>query len=169
MQMILNLDSNVVSPHCVEFTEGLSLLRESDVSSALKKFQYAYRTSPRDDFYYNKYTSYYGLTRVLNGDRDGVEQCRYAASREFFDGDVFLNLAYAEWYMNSRERSVDVLHKGLEIDQHHPGLNKLKQHLGNRTMTMFNCIPRDSFLNRTLGKLSRRKVSEDEWEYWRLM
>ncbi len=163
-------NNKVASPHCVEFSEGLSLLRESDISSALQKFKYAFRMSPRDDFYYNKYASFYGLTRVLNGDSDGVEQCRYAVSREDFDGDVYLNLAYAEWHMNSRQRSVDVLQKGLEIDEHHPGLNKLKQRLGDRQITMFQCIPRNSFLNRALGRLSRRKVEDGgEWGYWALM
>lgn len=151
--------SQCTSSQCLEFVEGLSLLKESEIQSALNKFHRACYTSTSDDFYHNKYVSYLGLTRVLMGDSGGVEQCRKAANMETFDGDVFLNLAYAELHMNSRQRSIDVLEKGLEIDEKHPGLNKFRQQLGTREFTAFEFIARNSLLNVAVGRLSRRKTS----------
>ena len=154
------LDSKVASFQCLEFVEGLGHLKESEMQSALKKFHRACYASTCDDFYYNKYVSYLGLTRVLTGDTSGVEQCREAANQETLDGDIFLNLAYAELHMNSRQRSIDVLEKGLQIDDKHPGLNKLRKQLGTRQFTAFEFIPRNSLLNVALGRLTRRKIQQ---------
>lgn len=160
--MTSQFDRKIASLQCLEFAEGLSLLRESEIQSALKKFHHACNISGSDDFYYNKYVSYLGLTRVLSGDCAGVEQCRKAANQETLDGDIFLNLAYAELHMNSRQRSVDVLEKGLKIDDKHPGLNKLRNQLGTRRFTALEFIPRNSLLNVALGRLSRRKTQQTE-------
>lgn len=143
--------------HCNDFAQGMFFLKAYSVLQALQNFQRAYDAVSHDDIYYNKYASYCGLARVLNGDQAGVELCRDAASKETFDGDVFLNLAYAEWYMKSRKRSIKTLEKGLYVDCHHPGLNQLQKYLGTRSKQAISFISRDSFLNKTLGKLRRKK------------
>jgi len=162
--MTLVSSVNSEAQHCEVFAQGLQLLKDDSVPQALQSFQHAYQIAPYDDFYHNKYASYYGLARVLNGDKAGVELCRDAASMERFDGDVFLNLACAEWWMHSRKRTVNVLEKGLQIDHEHPGLNKFQQQLGARTKTAISFIPRSSILNIALGKLVRKKVDAiEEW------
>lgn len=159
--------------HCQHFVAGLALLKDPTVPDsllgALKNFKCAYQQSPHDDFYHNKYASYLGLTRFLTGDGSGLELCRDIASQENFDGDVFLNLAYAEWVNKNRARTIDVLEKGLLVDQFHPGLNRFKKRLGARQKTAFEFIPRDSFLNVALGKLARSKDSAEEWDYSQLI
>ena len=131
---------------------------------ALANFQRAHEAAPFDDLYYNKYASYCGLTRVLNGDNSGVELCRDAASLEILDGDVYLNLACAEWHMKSRQRAISVMEEGLQVDGRHPGLNEFKSNVGVRTKSAISFIPRNNFLNNTLGKLARKKVTRvDEW------
>lgn len=162
--MTLEFNNSSVAQHCCDFLHGLESLKEDAVAQALQQFQQAYESAPFDDIYYNKYASYCGLTRVLNGDDEGVELCRDAASMENLDGDVFLNLACAEWHMKSRKRAISVLEKGLKIDDRHPGLNKFKSNVGVRTKTAISFIPRNSFLNNTLGKLVRKKVMHfDSW------
>ncbi len=167
--MTIDFDSNVTASHCVTFSAGLGLLREGDVAQALCYFRRAYREAPKADFFHNKYASYYGLTRVLCDDTGGIDQCRLSAHREALDGDVFLNLAYAEWYMGNRRRAVEALNRGLELDPGHPGLHRLQQRLGDRRFTAFEFIPRNSFLNQALGKLSRKKSPQLDWNYWQLM
>lgn len=167
--MTMDLPGRIRVQHCQYFAEGLKLLKEESISQALLLFQRAYHRVPRNDLYHNKYASFYGLARVLAGDESGLELCRSIARHEDFDGDVFLNLAYAEWYMKSRKRSVDALEEGLQVDRFHPGLNKLKQRLGERKRQPIECIPRNSFLNVALGKLSRRKENQASWDYSHLL
>ena len=157
-------DHQFTAQHCNDFVQGLLLLKENLVSQALSNFQRAYESAPDDDIFYNKYASYCGLARVLGGDRSGVILCRDAARLEAVDGDVFLNLAFVEWHLNSRKRTIYTLEKGLMVDHQHPGLNKLKQHLGIRCESAFAFISRDSFLNNVLGRLSRKKINSTE--YW---
>ncbi len=167
--MTLDLPGRIRVQHCQYFAEGLKLLKEESISQALLLFQHAYHRAPHDDLYHNKYASFYGLARVLAGDESGLELCRSIARQEDFDGDVFLNLSYAEWHMKSRKRSIDALEQGLQVDRFHPGLNRLKQRLGERKRQPIECIPRNSFLNVALGKLSRRNLEREEWGYLQLM
>lgn len=154
--MTKNSNNNRVEQHCCDFLQGLEAFKKNAVSQALLSFQRAYDSAPFDDFYHNKYASFCGLTRVLSGDDSGLELCRDAASMEAMDGDVYLNLACAEWHMKSRQRAIRVLEKGLQIDQEHPGLNRFKSSVGVRTRTAISFIPRNSFLNNALGRLARK-------------
>ena len=167
----MNLKDNNqnVNEHCNHFLQGLGYLKEYSVPQALNNFQRAYDAAPYDDIYHNKYASYCGLARVLTGDCAGVELCRDAARKEIIDGDVYLNLAYAELHMKSRKRSIKTLEKGLYVDSHHPGLNKLQRHLGTRSKQVISFFSRDSFLNKTLGKLSRKKPSSQSWTFQQLL
>ena len=167
--MTLEFNNSSVAQHCCDFLQGLESLKDDAVAQALTNFQRAYETAPFDDLYYNKYASYCGLTRVLNGDSSGVELCRDAASLEILDGDVYLNLACAEWHMKCRQRAINVMEKGLQVDGEHPGLNKFKSNVGERTKTAISFIPRNNFLNNTLGKLARKKMaSADTWTVYQL-
>lgn len=167
--MTLNYNNQCEVEHCNAFVQGLDYLKEYSVPQALNNFQRAYDAAPYDDIFHNKYASYCGLARVLTGDRAGVELCRDAARQEAIDGDVFLNLAYAELHMKSRKRSIKTLEKGLYVDSHHPGLNKLQKHLGTRSRQVISFISRDSFLNKTLGKLSRKKSLSQSWTFQQLL
>ncbi|RDH84422.1 MAG: hypothetical protein DIZ80_02795 [endosymbiont of Galathealinum brachiosum] len=155
--------------YCLDFVRGVDFLKAYSVTQALQQFQLAYDAAAYSNIYHNKYASYCGLARVLSGDRAGVELCRDAARLESEDGDVFLNLAYAEWHMKSRKRSIKMLEKGLEIDRKHAGLNKLQKHLGMRSKQVISFIARDSFLNKTLGKLSRKKIPSNNWTLQQLL
>jgi len=159
---MLEIKADCAAQHCNDFVHGLTFLKESSVTQALENFQRAYDAAPVDDIYHNKYASFCGLTRVLSGDISGIGLCRQAVKQESIDGDVFLNLAYAEWHLKSRRRSIMVLEKGLHIDKQHPGLNRFKNYLGVRSKTVIAFIPRNSFLNKALGKISRKSNSMAE-------
>ena len=140
---------------CDEFVEGVSYLKDRSIPDAIDSFQQAYESVGRADLYHNKYASYCGLARVLSGDASGLDMCRQAAKSELHDGDVYLNLARAEWYFENRKATIIVLKKGLQVDNRHPGLRQMREQLGVRQRTSLPFLPRTHPLNKTLGKLMR--------------
>lgn len=142
---------------CNDFVEGVQHLKGRSIPQAVERFQLAYESVGRSDVYHNKYASYCGLARVLSGDRSGLGLCRDAARNELHDGDVFLNLARAEWYFKNRKNSVIALKKGLQIDNRHPGLRQMRELMGIRKRSVLPFLPRNHALNHALGKLMRKK------------
>lgn len=142
---------------CDDFVEGVSLLKDRAMPKAASRFQKAYESVDRTSVYHNKYASYCGLARVLSGDSAGLEMCRKAAEGELHDGDVFLNLARAEWFYENRKATVIALKKGLQIDNRHPGLRLMREQLGVRRRSALPFLPRSHPLNQALGKLLRQQ------------
>jgi len=140
---------------CDEFVEGVTYLRDRSMPDAIDSFQQAYESVGRADVYHNKYASYCGLARVLSGDATGLDMCRQAAKSELHDGDVYLNLARAEWYFENRKATIMVLKKGLNIDNRHPGLRRMREQLGVRQRSPLPFLPRTHPLNKALGNLMR--------------
>ena len=140
---------------CDEFVEGVTFLKGRSIPSAIDSFQQAFDSVGRADVYHNKYASYCGLARVLSGDATGLDMCRQAATSELLDGDVYLNLARAEWYFENRKATIVVLKKGLRIDSRHPGLRQMREQLGVRQRSPLPFLPRTHPLNQALGKLMR--------------
>jgi hypothetical protein len=139
----------------VDFVAGVGHLRERSMPKAVRSFQLAYDAVDRSDVYHNKYASYSGLSRVLSGDSMALVLCREAARSEIYDGDVYLNLARAEWYCKNRKQAVAALKKGLRVDNCHPGLRLMREQLGIRQRSPLPFLPRSHPLNHALGKLMR--------------
>lgn len=141
---------------CNEFIDGVSYLKDRSIPQAIQSFQIAFDSVDRTDVYHNKYASYCGLARVLSGDQAGLQLCRDAARSEIHDGDVFLNLARAEWFFKNRKQTIIVLKKGLQVDNRHPGLRQMREQLGFRKRSPLPFLPRSHPLNHALGKLLRK-------------
>ncbi len=142
---------------CHDFIDGVAHLKDRAIPQAVKSFQSAYESVGRTNIYFNKYESYCGLAKVMSGDRSGLEMCRHAAQYEMMDGDVFYNLARAEWFYKNRKNVVIALKKGLKIDNRHPGLREMRAALGVRERCALPFLPRSHPLNRALGALLRDK------------
>ena len=140
---------------CDEFVAGVEHLKERSMPSAVSSFQKAYDAVDRSDIYHNKYASYSGLSRVLSGDKTGLTLCREASRNEIYDGDVYLNLAIAEWFCGNRKQTVVALKRGLDVDNRHPGLRLMREQLGIRQRSPLPFLPRTHPLNQALGKLMR--------------
>ena len=141
-----------------EFKVAVDLFYNKSIAEAMHYFQLAYESVNRHDIYHNKYASYCGLVRLLNGDRGGLELCREVALNEKCDGDVFLNLARAEWHFQNRKKTIEALHKGRQIDALHPGILKMREELGIRKNKVLPGLTRNHTLNCFLGKLRREKA-----------
>ena len=139
-----------------DFVNGVEHLKEHAIPKAVESFNVAFESVDRRDAYRNKYASYCGLARVLSGDASGLNLCREAARAEIRDGDVYLNLARAEWYFENRKNTVIALKKGLSVDSRHPGLRAMREQLGLRVRSPLPFLPRSHPLNHSLGKLMRK-------------
>jgi len=142
------------------FDKGCDALRAKDYKAAERAFNEAMKSIDDHHVLYNRVASYLGLAQVLISDRNGLLLCRDAASSETVDGDVFLNLACAEWHSENRKRALDAIIRGREIDTTHDQLVRACMLLDSRRRNVFPFLPRQHFLNRAVGRMMRRAQGE---------
>ena len=145
------------SLHSEDFLSGIRCLKAGLNEEANRYFQLAYESVKNGDIYHNKYASFCGLLRVLHGDPGGLVLCRDAARSEIHDGDVFLNLARAEWFYDSRKKTVYAILNGLDIDGKHVGLLQMHKDLGVRAHQPIPWLGRENKLNVWIGRLLRKQ------------
>ncbi len=131
-------------------------LKAKDYKAAERAFKKTLDSIDESYDRYNNVLSFYGLTQVLTSDENGLLLCRDAASNEIVEGDVFLNLACAEWHCNNRERAIDAIRHGVRIDADNKQLNRACAMLDCRKKCCFSFLPRSHKLNRMIGRLFRR-------------
>lgn len=135
-------------------------LKADDYRAAERAFKIALDSIEEGDELHNNIQSYYGLVQVLAANNNGLLLCRDAASNEMFDGDVFLNLACAEWQSDNRKRAIEAIRQGIKIDAEHHQLNNACNKLGCRKRCCFSFLARSHKLNRLFGRLLRRPGQE---------
>lgn len=138
------------------FQSAKDALKEEDYKASERAFKVALDSIEEGDTSYNNVLSYYGLAQVFNNNSNGLLLCRDAASSEMLDGNVFLNLASAEWESNNRKRAIDAIRHGIKIDAEHNQLNVACSKLGCRKRCCFGFLARNHKLNRLFGRLMRR-------------
>ena len=131
-------------------------MQAEDYKAAERSFRMVMDSIGEHHEQHNLLLSGYGLSQVLNGDDNGLLLCREAASNEVFDGDVFLNLACAEWHCFNRKRAIDAIRHGIKIDADNERLNRACARLDCRVRCCFGFLPRSHSLNRLFGRLFRR-------------
>lgn len=142
------------------FDKGRDALKAKDYKAAEREFRVALKSMDEHHVLYNKVASYFGLAQVLVSDPNGLLLCRDAASSEALDGDVFLNLACAEWHTDNRKRALHAILRGREVDSEHDQLVRACMLLDSRRRNVFPFLPRQHFLNRTVGRMMRRTPAE---------
>ena len=138
------------------FLNAKDSLKAQDYKAAERTFKKVLESIDEHHEDYNSVSSYYGLAQVLASNKNGLLVCRDAASNEVFDGEVFLNLACAEWHSNNRKRAVDAIRHGVKIDAGNTQLNHACAKLDCRKKCCFGFLPRGHKLNRIVGRLLRR-------------
>ena len=131
-------------------------LMAKDYKAAERAFKVALDSIDEHHGQYNNVLSYYGLAQVLTSNKNGLLMCRDAASNEVFEGEVFLNLACAEWESGNRKRAVDAIRHGVKIDADNKQLNRACAKLDCRKKCCFGFLPRSHKLNRFVGRMLRR-------------
>jgi tetratricopeptide (TPR) repeat protein len=136
------------------FRRGESALRDGCFAEALENFRSAHRLDPASP----RFRSYCGLAIGLVERRfdKALELCRAAAKEEFFNADLYHNLARVHLAFGFKAEGIRYLRRALMIDpRHEPTLSDL-QELGVRRRPVLGFLRRDNFLNRLCGRLLRR-------------
>ncbi|MDT8281189.1 MAG: hypothetical protein RQ982_00090 [Gammaproteobacteria bacterium] len=131
-------------------------LKAEDYKAAERAFKKTLDSIDESDGHCNRVLSFYGLAQVLIADDNGLLLCRDAASNEVLDGDVFLNLACAEWHCDNRKRAIDAIRHGVKVDADHKQLSKACAILDCRKKCCLSFLPRSHKLNSMIGRLLRR-------------
>lgn len=138
------------------YDKGLESLKAKDYRASEREFRQVFDSIDEHHALYNKVASYLGLSRVLVSDPNGLLLCRDAASSESADGDVFLNLACAEWHTQNRARALDALVRGRSIDSSHQQLLRAYAQLDKGQHRAVPFLSQENILNRFLGRIKRR-------------
>jgi len=142
------------------FKKGFEAFKAEDYRGAVREFQKSIDSIDEQHENYNRIASYLGLSQVMTLDRNGLLLCRDAASSEVLDGDVFLNLACAEWHSLNRKRSVDAVMRGCKIDCDHKQIKRACSLLDSRKRSVFPFLSREHVLNKLVGRILRRSRGE---------
>lgn len=144
----------------VSYKKGCESLLAGDYKAAKREFADALKSIGEHHQLYNRIVSYLGLAQVLTSDRNGLLLCRDAASSEGVGADVYLNLACAEWHVDNRQRAVDAINRGCEIDTGHHQLVRASALIDSRRRNVLPFLKREHFLNRLLGRMMRKQPGE---------
>ena len=137
-----------------EFRRGRELHEQGKHAEALERFRTAHRLDPRSAVY----RSYLGVA-VAHAERrfhQALELCRSAAKEEFFNPELYLNLARVHMAFGFKSEGIRYLRRGLMIDPSHAELNATLRRLGQRRAPVVEFLPRRHPVNRLLGRLRHR-------------
>src|SRR2546426_493456 len=133
--------------------EGRSLL-DLDPRAAHEIFEKAWRRNLNDP----RVLSNYGLTLVLvEGDRQrGIRFCEEALRRGLQTTETLVNMARALVVTRNKEQAVRALRKAMELSPDDPRVSAEFAALGLRRPPPIPWLPRSFFLNKWIGKLTRK-------------
>jgi tetratricopeptide (TPR) repeat protein len=135
------------------YRRGRDHLERGEMQPALDQFRAAHqvdRANPR-------YRSFYGLGLALVERRfdRALELCRSAAKEEFFNPELYHNLARVHLAFGFKAEAIRYLRRGLMIDPGNAAMQEQLRALGVRRRPVLTFLPRRHPLNRLLGRVSR--------------
>ena len=144
----------------MSFRKGLQALEERRYLESLAFFESSLNLeeksgSPAPRM---KFLSYYGLSLSLAAGRtqEAIEMCERALTVEFYNPDLYLNVAKVYLAAGQRRRAHKALCQGLRIEKRHPGLISELRRMGFRRPPLFKFLPRHHVLNRLTGRFTTR-------------
>jgi len=135
------------------FRRGRVYLAEDSQDLALDHFRTAHdldRANPR-------YRSFFGLGLALVERRfdRALELCRSAAKEEFFNPELYHNLARVHLAFGFKGEAIRYLRRGLMIDPGNAAMGDELERLGLRRRPVLGFLPRRHPVNRLLGRACR--------------
>ena len=136
------------------FDLGCSLYEGGNPEAALEPLREAFEHASNNA----RVRSYYGLCLGLVERRfeTSVELCQSAAQQEFFNPDLYLNLARLHLGFGFKVEGVRYLRRGLMIDPGNLAILAMLQKLGDRRAPVLGFLPRAHPVNRWLGSMRFR-------------
>lgn len=128
---------------------GQALLQSGDAAAAIEPLREAQAAAPDNA----QIRSTLGLAMAL-GDRDFEAArmlCESAAKQEFFNPELYLNLARVYLSVGRRPEALRYLRRGQMIDPGHLAIREAIRELGLRRIPIVPFLPRRHVVNRMLG------------------
>jgi len=148
------------------FSKGVQSVAKGDFLSGLAYFEAAIELAKKVEKIAPppKYLSYYGLclAMVSTKSQTALELCESAVTVEFYNPDLFHNLARVHLRMGRRDRAYPVLLRGLQLHPGHRGIARDVRLLGIRRRPLLPFLSRGNPVNRFLGALFRDTPSAME-------
>ena len=131
------------------FRRGRAALESGKHASALEHFRVAHKVEPTSP----RYRSYYGLCLGISKRRfdQALELCRSAAKEEFFNPELYRNLAQVHLAFGFKAEAIRYLRRGLMIDPANQQILEDLRALGVRRRPSLGFLPRSHLINRWLG------------------
>lgn len=133
------------------FERGQALLATGDATRAVDVLREAQAAAPD----HAQIRSTLGLALAL-GARDfeaARTLCESAAKQEFFNPDLYLNLARVYLSVGRRPEALRYLRRGQMIDPGHLAIREAISELGLRRLPILPFLPRRHLVNRMLGSV----------------
>ncbi|MCC6639887.1 MAG: tetratricopeptide repeat protein [Deltaproteobacteria bacterium] len=136
------------------FQKGQEWLRARQPGAALEHFRVA-NALQRDNA---RYRSFYGLCIGLVERRfsKALELCNAAVKDEFFNPDLYLNLARVHMAFGFKAEGMRYLRRALMIDPSSATAQAELARLGERRRPVLGFLPRRHPINRWLGRARQR-------------
>lgn len=133
------------------FRRGEAALTAEQLSEALENFRAAHRLDPASA----RFRSYCGLLVGLVERRfdKALELCRSAAKEEFFNPDLYHNLARVHLAFGFKAEALRYLRRALMIAPDHEATLADLRRLGVRRPPLLGFLRRGNLLNRWVGRL----------------
>lgn len=131
------------------FERGHALLASGDAAASIEPLREAQNAAPE----HAQIRSTLGLALAL-GARDfeaARSLCESAAKQEFFNPDLYLNLARVYLSVGRRPEALRYLRRGQMIDPGHQAIREAVHDLGLRRVPILPFLPRRHVVNRMLG------------------
>lgn len=139
-----------------DFMNGFESFDNKRFDEAIEHFSSGIKIAGRKSASFNKYLAFIALCQVLTKDCSALNTLRELANQDCYDGDIFCNLAIAEFVSKHRRRAFSAIDKGLNIGSDHDGLAILYEMFDTRRAPTLPFLTRDNPLNIALGKVSYR-------------
>ena len=132
------------------YRRGRDLLRDGKEREAFDHFRTSYHLDPANP----RYRSHYGLGLALAERRfdRALELCRSAAKEEFFNPELYHNLARVHLAFGFKAEAIRYLRRGLMIDPGNSPMVDDLRCLGLRQAPVLAFLPRRHPMNRLLGR-----------------
>lgn len=140
-----------------EFSRGIEFLRQRNLYQAVECFQVAYHSADDKNPHRYMYLSYYGYARILNGEYHAIDHCRRAVQHRAADADQYYILARAEMFCRNRHQMIAAIAQGIRLNQQHTGLTMMRKTIPHRRFKPVPFLPRNNIVNRSIGRLLRRR------------
>jgi Flp pilus assembly protein TadD len=133
---------------------GVALLEGGHGHEAFEHLSRAYLSDPQNARFRSSYAL--ALALVRGQFMGAVELSRAAIRQEFYNPDLYLNLARIYLAFEFKAEAVRFLRRGLMVDPEHERIQRMLRELGVRRRPPLRFLPRNHPVNRMFGRLQAR-------------